>query len=89
METKKHQRASKTDSEKWKRKEEKKARREATRRKIAEGNHFNHGEPWEVESSLQLKSDYCNGEDIEKLSQKYGRTIGGIKSKLKSLGIEF
>jgi len=88
IEKKRHARNSLSDTEKFEKKEQKKSRREVTRKKIEAGNYFDHGEPWTHEKTNNLRIAYQENPDIDFLSQKFGRTPGGIKSKLKALGFE-
>jgi len=43
-------------------------------------------EPWKPEEDEQLSKDYDAGISIKELSQKYGRNIGSIQSRLLKLG---
>lgn len=88
IEKRRHRKNSLSDTEKWERKEQKNSRRAATREKIKAGNYFDHGEPWIKEKTNNLRIAYQENPDIDSLSQKFGRTPGGIKSKLKALGFE-
>jgi len=49
---------------------------------------FNHNEPWLQSDIETLKLDYLQNLGLDFLSKKYGRTLGSLKAKLKTLGFE-
>jgi hypothetical protein len=52
-----------------------------------DGTHQNQGQPWSAELDEQLKLMWESGETTRNLSAYFGRTTGGIASRLVKLGI--
>lgn len=59
---------------------------ETARRKRAPGQGpENQGEPWSREMDTRLLKEYDSGRTIPELAERFGRTKGGIESRLRKL----
>ncbi len=45
----------------------------------------NTGEPWSKEEEQRLTDEHKQGKSIDELSERHGRSPGGIKGRLKKL----
>jgi hypothetical protein len=45
----------------------------------------NAGQPWSIDEEKKLKRDFDSGKKVKELVEQYGRTEGGIRSRLAKL----